>query len=231
MKYDIEKIKKNCPCLNGIRYMDAVDSTNKEARRIAPDGEDNMLVIAERQDGGRGRLGRSWHCAGEDAIAMSILVKPQIDSEKVSMLTIIAALAVSRGIADAAGLDTSVKWPNDIKSDGRKICGILSESVFSGSEFYSVIGIGINVNNDCFPDDISDIAGSVKQCTGKCVNREDIVIEIINRFYEYYEVLCREGDLSSLMDEYNGKCITEGGINKYGELILADGSLKRSGEV
>ena len=230
--YDIETIKKECRKISGIVYFENTDSTNLEARRLAADGaEDGVLILAEHQINGRGRLGRIWDNSGDDAIAMSLLMRPAVSPDRVSMITIIAALAVSEGIEKSTGLKTSVKWPNDLKTGDRKICGILSESVFCGKDFYSVLGIGINVNNDSFPDELRDIAGSISQFTGKKETRERIITESINSFFRYYGILCRDGDLRSLVYEYNEKCITEGGINEYGELIMPDGSLKRSGEV
>ena len=232
MTYDTKKIKSSCERLSGIHYIEEVDSTNTEARRLAADCADGpMLILTENQFSGHGRLGRSWIDSGEDAIAMSLLLRPQISSERVSMLTITAALAVSSGIRKATGLASDIKWPNDLKVNGRKICGILSESVFSGKEFYSVIGIGINVNAGHFPDEISDTAASIKTFTGKTENRENIIIGSINAFFDYYDILCRDGSLINLLGEYNGKCISGSGINEFGELIMKDGSLKRSGEV
>ncbi len=232
MTYDTEKIKSSCMRLSDIHYIKEVDSTNTEARRLAADFADGpMLILTENQFSGHGRLGRSWIDSGEDAIAMSLLLRPQISSEKVSMLTIAAALAVSFGIRKATGLSSDIKWPNDLKVNDRKICGILSESVFFGKEFYSVVGIGINVNADHFPDEISDTAASIKTYTGKTENRENIVIESINAFFDYYDILCRDGSLINLLGEYNRKCISGSGINEFGELIMKDGSLKRSGEV
>ena len=232
MGYDIDTIKNRCERLAGIRYLDTVDSTNQEARRIASqEACDGLIVLAGRQSAGRGRMGRSWSNGGDDAIAMSIVLRPSIKPENVSMLTIIAALAVSEGIEKACGLKTDIKWPNDLKHNGRKLCGILSESVFSGNDFFSIIGIGINVNTEIFPEELKDIAASITQYTGKKENRESIITESINSFFRYYDILCRDQNLSSLTAEYNEKCITEGGINKFGELIMPDGSLKRSGEV
>ena len=235
MGYDISKIEKACDGIVTVRYADSIDSTNSEARRIAPElndtGASGILVLAGVQTKGRGRLGRSWENAGDDAVAMSLLLHPETAPERVSMLTIIAAMAVSDGIKNATGLDTQIKWPNDLKVGDKKICGILSESVFCGSDFYSVIGIGINVNNTAFSPEISKIAGTISEFTQKQESREDIIIESIKHFYKYYRLLCRDGSLISIMDDYNRRCITAGGINEYGELIMPDGSLKRSGEV
>ncbi|MDO4939705.1 MAG: biotin--[acetyl-CoA-carboxylase] ligase [Lachnospiraceae bacterium] len=232
MTYDIDKIKRECKRLSGIHYLEEVDSTNLEAKRLAAYCTDEpILVLAEKQLNGRGRLGRSWTNSGKDAIAMSLLLRPEISPDRVSMLTIITAMAVSAGIRKATGLTTDIKWPNDLKVGGKKICGILSESVFSGKEFYSVIGIGINVSTEIFPDDISSIAASIKEFTKKEENREDIIIESIKEFFVLYDRLCLDGNLRNLTDEYNSKCISGSGINQFGELVMEDGTVRRSGEV
>jgi len=180
MNYELEKIK--CDRLSGIVYLDTVDSTNLEAKRRAAQGaKDGTLVLTGIQSAGRGRLGRVWNNNGEEAIAMSLLLRPNISPDKVSMITIIAALAVRRGIENTCGLSCDVKWPNDLKYKDKKLVGILSESTFCGQEFYTVLGIGINVNNDSFPKELKDIAGSIRLALAnegkpvQSISREDII--------------------------------------------------------
>lgn len=192
--------------------------------------DEGLLILSKHQTAGRGRLGRSWD-TGDDSIAMSLLLRPRIAPDKVSMITIIAALAVRKAIKNVTGLDTDIKWPNDIKSGGRKLVGILSESVFCGSDFYTVLGIGANVNNESFPEELKDIATSLRMETGKTFEIDELVKAMCGCFFEYYDRLQKDKDLSGMMEEYNALCITEGGINEFGELRMSDGSLKRSGEV
>ena len=211
--------------------LDTVDSTNLEVRRRAIEGaKEGLLVLSNHQTAGRGRLGRSWDTE-TDSIAMSLLLRPRIAADKVSMITIIAALAARKAIRLITGLDTDIKWPNDIKHENRKLAGILSESVFCGKEFYSVLGVGINVNNESFPEELKEIASSLRIETGEHFEREKIVEAFCGSFFEYYDRLCEDGDLRNMTEEYNSLCITEGGINEFGELRMSDGSLKRSGEV
>lgn len=227
MEYDINKIKNTCVRVSDVEYSETIDSTNLEAKRRATEGAgDALLILADNQTAGRGRIGRTWLGNPDTSIAMSLLLRPTIPADKVSMITIIAALAVHA----ALDIETQVKWPNDIKIGEKKLCGILSESVFIGKEFYSVLGIGINVNDSSFNDSISQIATSLKNETGKTYKREDIVISIINKFFDYYDILCRDGNLQNILNEYNAICIS-GNINEYGELIMPNGELKRSGEV
>lgn len=227
MAYDIGKIKKNCARLGDVIYLESTDSTNLEAKRRAEEGaKDALLILADNQTAGRGRMGRSWFGNPLTSVTMSLLLRPEIPADKVSMITIIAALAVHGAI----DFETQVKWPNDIKVGEKKLCGILSESVFSGNKFCSVLGIGINVNETEFHYNISNIPTSLKNETGIDYEREDIVIKIINKFFEYYDILCKDGNLINIMKEYNSICIS-GNINEFGELIMPDGQIKRSGEV
>lgn len=229
MSYDVDKIKNKCPRLQNIIYLEETDSTNLEAKRRAAEGEERtLLIIADNQTAGRGRMGRSWFGSPDTSVTMSLLLKPDIPADKVSMITIIAALAV-HGVIE---FETQVKWPNDIKVGEKKLCGILSESVFCGNKFSSVLGIGINVNETDFgfSDSISNIPTSIKIESGKHYEREDVVIAIINNFFDYYDILCRDGDLRNIQKEYNSVCIS-GNINEFGELIMPNGELKRSGEV
>jgi len=214
-----------------IMHLQTVDSTNLEARRQAIEGsDDGLLILCENQTLGRGRLGRSWNSSG-DAIAMSLLLRPEIDASRVSMITIIAAMAVRDAIYEVTGLQTDIKWPNDIKYQDKKLVGILSESVFRGNEFFTILGIGINVNNESFPEEIRGIASSLRLECGRSFEKKEIIEAVWRRFYVYYDVLLRDKDLRNIKDEYNSHCITEGGINDHGELMMSDGSLKRSGEV
>ncbi len=217
--------------ISKILHLETVDSTNLEARRQAMEGaEDGLLILCDNQTAGRGRLGRRWSST-EAAIAMSLLLRPEIDADRVSMVTIIAAMAVRDAIFKVTGLETDIKWPNDIKYHDRKLAGILSESVFRGKEFYTVLGIGINVNNEAFPDEIKEIASSLRIEAGRSFDKDELTEAVWESFFGYYGILLRDKDLRSLTEAYNRSCITEGGINEYGELIMADGSLKRSGEV
>jgi len=237
MSYELSKIK--CARIKDIVYCETIDSTNLEAKRRATQGADaDTLILAGSQNAGRGRLGRVWDNNGDDAIAMTLLLRPSIAPDKVSMITIIAAMAVRDGIKKTCGLSTDIKWPNDLKFHNKKLVGILSESVFCGKDFYTVLGIGINVNNENFPDEIKDIAGSIKLSLNEendklipNIEREQLISSVLDSFYDYYDRLCEDMDLSKIKDEYNKVCITPGVINDNGELVQPDGTIKRSGEV
>ena len=181
-----------------------LDSTNKKARELAfnsaPEG---TLIIAKEQTEGRGRLGRSWDSTKGEDIIMSMILRPDIPAENFSMLTIIAALAVNKAIRKESGLNSKIKWPNDIVFEGKKLCGILTEASFSGRNGFAVVGIGINVNSTAFAEAISMKAGSLRQLTGRVFDTEIIIDSVWKEFDEYYEILKTDGDLRNLVEEYN----------------------------
>jgi len=105
-------------------YLDSIDSTNDECKRLASKvAEEGTLVIAEEQTGGKGRLGRSWSSPKGDGIWMSLILRPKISLYKVSAITLVAGLAVCKALK-SFGIDAGIKWPNDVYINGRKVCGI-----------------------------------------------------------------------------------------------------------
>ena len=225
-------------------FLETVDSTNNYLKRAAEDGAVNgTLAVAEEQTGGKGRRGRSWETPKGTNIAMTILLRPEIRPEHASRLTLLMAMAVVRGIQKETGLQAGIKWPNDVVVDGHKVCGILTEMNTEVDYInYVVIGTGINVNQTEFPEEIREIAGSLKLSAGHPVARAGLIASIMEELEELYEVFLKTEDLSALKDEYNRNCVTCGheirvlepgheytgmtdGINDLGELVVkkADG--------
>ena len=111
-----------------IVYYEETDSTNIRARKLAEEGApDGTLVVTDFQNAGRGRRGRMWVSPSGTGIFMSLILRPDILPSSASMLTLVAALAVYDGIKETTGLETVIKWPNDIVAEGKKLCGILTE--------------------------------------------------------------------------------------------------------
>ena len=225
-------------------FLETVDSTNNYLKRAAEDGAVNgTLAVAEEQTGGKGRRGRSWETPKGINIAMTILLRPEIRPEHASRLTLLMAMAVVRGIQKETGLQAGIKWPNDVVVDGHKVCGILTEMNTEVDYInYVVIGTGINVNQTEFPEEIREIAGSLKLSAGHPVARAGLIASIMEELEDLYEVFLKTEDLSALKDEYNRNCVTCGheirvlepgheytgttdGINDLGELVVkkADG--------
>ena len=157
-----------------ILYFDSIDSTNTKAQELAEKGyPSGTLVVADKQIAGKGRRGRNWESPSGCGIFMTLMLKPDINPNNASMLTLVSALAVAKALADITGKDAKIKWPNDIVIDGRKVCGILTEMSAQFDYINNiVIGIGINVNNSSFPEEISATEWREKIPQGRN-NRED----------------------------------------------------------
>lgn len=191
----------------------SIDSTNNFAKSLAQLGAVNgHTIIAEQQTAGKGRMGKKFYAPNNQGIYLSVIVRPQLSVEYALMITSCAAVAVAEAIEKVSGLRCGIKWVNDLYSNGKKLCGILTEAaigVEQGGLEYAVIGIGINVSNTSFPKELEDIATSIRAETGKNVNRSQLVAEILNRL----EV--RLGDICTkeFLDDYRkrsiiiGKCI------------------------
>lgn len=142
-----------------IHHYEITSSTNAEAKKMILDGAREGVVLAKRQTAGRGRLGRNFF--SENGIFMSMIVSPDKISFDPGFLTSAVAAATCRTITEK-GFPVGIKWVNDILLDGKKICGILTEAVSIGSETLAyVIGIGINVGQNNFPEDIKNIAAAL----------------------------------------------------------------------
>ena len=135
---------------------------------------------------------------------MSFILRPELSPSKASMLTLVAGMAVVAGIRQISGLSPQIKWPNDAVIDGKKICGILTEmSTEEDSIRYVVVGIGINVNTESFPPEISDTATSLKLSLGHELKRAPLIGAVLKSFEQYYSRFMEYGDMTGLMDEYN----------------------------
>lgn len=209
MKTELERIRCTEWAGQEIFYFPVVDSTNTRAKELAGEGAlHGTLVLAERQEAGRGRSGRSWESPEGVGIFMTLLLRPEIQSDHASMLTLVAALAVSAAITKKTKNTAEIKWPNDIVINGKKICGILTEmSVVSGQVSYIAVGIGINVHNAEFPEKIADRATSLYLETGIHFSRAELIEEILEQFEHYYATFLRTEDLSGLVDEYNARLV------------------------
>lgn len=187
-KNKIEALSK-MPCK--VAVFDSVGSTNDVAKELAIKGEkEGTVVVALSQTGGRGRLGRSFFSPNKTGIYMSIILRPEISYENLTLITPAAAVAVYRAIAETLGKQTQIKWVNDIYYKGKKVAGILTETVphENGNRLaYAVLGIGINVlppEND-FPEEIESIAGALLE-KGEEAELENLIGSIINNFFEIY---------------------------------------------
>lgn len=219
-----------------IHYRESVDSTNNWARQEAEEGApDGSVYLADTQTAGKGSRGRSWGSPEGTSISMSLVLRPEIEMSRISMITLVMGLGAADGIRDVTGIDTGIKWPNDVVCRGKKLCGILTEMGPNGD--YLVPGIGINVNMDRFSRDLSDKATSVFLETGRKCDRDRIAAGILESFGRYYDVFLETGDLTGLMDRYQAILANRGrkvrvmnqsnpysgtalGIDQFGELLV-----------
>ena len=199
-----------------VYYKEITESTNLDAKQTE-NALDKSIFLADTQTSGRGRLGREWSSPKGCGIWMSILLKPQGAISDVSQLTLIAGLAVSRVIDE-----TLIKWPNDVLISNKKVAGILTEMSAEGGRIkHIVVGIGINVNNEEFPEELCDKATSMYIETGKFFDREELICDITKEFFAMYDEFLQNG-LIGFKEEYTNKCAT---LNK--EVYLVNGEEKR----
>jgi BirA family biotin operon repressor/biotin-[acetyl-CoA-carboxylase] ligase len=214
-------------------------STNLDAKKLADEGaQSGTLVVADMQTAGRGRRGRDWVSPAGKDVYMTLLLRPECRPERASALTLVMALAVLEAVSDFVDKPVGIKWPNDIVINNKKTCGILTEmSAELDGIHYVVIGVGINVNQTEFADEIKPHATSMYIENGTKINRSKLVARVMHYFEEDYEIFAKTWDLTGLVDKYNKHLVNCGkevrvldpkgeydayaeGINENGELIV-----------
>ncbi|MFQ9310970.1 MAG: biotin--[acetyl-CoA-carboxylase] ligase [Paraclostridium sordellii] len=182
-----------------IVHFESIDSTNNYAKNVANEKVDGTVIISEEQLGGRGRLGKKWHSRKYDGIWMSIILKPDISPMDAPFITLIAGASIVKAL-DNLGIKSTIKWPNDIILNNKKVCGILTElSAEIERVNYIVLGIGINVKTLDFPEDIKNIATSIKKESYEA-SRVDIIRNILEEFEKNYIDYTVNGDKSKTLD-------------------------------
>ncbi|MEE9594577.1 MAG: biotin--[acetyl-CoA-carboxylase] ligase [Candidatus Hydrothermarchaeales archaeon] len=193
-----------------VVYFETVGSTNDIAKEMAEkDAEEGLVVIAEKQTSGRGRLDRSW-VSQRGGLYLSILLRPKMEPEHLQQLTLIAGLAAMRTV-ESYGLEAAIKWVNDVRINGKKVCGVLTEVSGSAEMMgYAVVGVGLNVNNRVskFPKDVRDIATSLKD-EGASASLADVARRLLKQFDTYYQRILG-GGFSEILNEWKASCDTIG---------------------
>ena len=191
-----------------VYYYESTDSTNNQAKREAEKGAAHgSLVVAEAQSAGKGRRGRSWTSPAGTGIFMSLILKPAMRPEYVSTLTLVAALATAKAIEKEL-FSPLIKWPNDLVVNGKKVTGILTEmSTELDQIHYIVVGVGINVNMDNLPAEISETATSLRIESGRSVSRAGLIVAFLQYFEEDFEKFEKTGDMSLLLKDYNRRLV------------------------
>ena len=184
-----------------LHYYDSIDSTNIRAKGIALEAPEGTVIIAEQQTEGIGRLGRTWLSPKGKGIWMSIILKPQVEPENVSKITLLGAAAVNLAL-DQMDINSQIKWPNDIIIHEKKVGGILTEMSMERHRVnYVVMGLGIYVNleQDEFPEELKSKATSLKIAVKENVDKDILISYILNHFEELYEEFKR-GSISKTVE-------------------------------
>ena len=215
-KYELESRMATAWLGKEIVYKETTGSTNADVRRMAEDDAENgLLVVADAQTSGKGRRGRQWESEKGTNLYFSMLLKPDIAPDKASMITLVAAYSVAKVIEKNTGLDAKIKWPNDIVVGKKKVCGILTEMNMERDYIHHiVVGIGINVNEEEFPDEIRDMATSLKKEVGRIVSRANLLCDILLQFEKDYSAFLAAEDLKPFIDDYNKILVNKGALVK-----------------
>lgn len=210
-----------------------ITSTNDKAKELAKNNPINgCVVISEEQSSGKGRLGRNWTSPKNKGLWFSITLTPDIPPTDASKITLIGAAAIYLALSEL-GLETLIKWPNDVILNNKKVSGILTEmSGELNAVNYIIMGIGVNVNIDSsdFPSDILKTATSLKSETGKTINRKKLLASILNNFEVLYDDFINNGNFettlnisrkASILIGKDVQCINRG-IVSYGKVLDID---------
>lgn len=232
-----------------IRFLADTDSTNRQAYLLGEgNAEEGLVVFADRQSAGKGRLGRQWVSPPGVNLYLSVLLRPPLPPHAAPQLTFLSALAVARTIETITSLQPTLKWPNDVLVDGRKVAGLLNEmSAESDRVRFVVLGIGVNLNMtaDQFPSDLRAPATSLLLAGGRPVVRAVFARELLQQLDRLYGEFLNQG-VSPIMTAWEAYCPMVGqsvavdgegpslhgtvaGLDRDGALLLtlADGSTER----
>lgn len=224
-----------------MKLLPVVHSTNQYLKELdTADAENGYVVIANEQNSGRGRRGRTFLSPKGEGIYLSILLKLDKERQDVRLLTICAAVAVSRAIENKCGISAEIKWVNDIFCKGKKVCGILTEAILSAElQELSTVIVGIGINTGSVQLEINDIATSIGEITGIRGIRNSLIAEVLNQFETVYLDYIGRGEKSDILKYYESRLFIIGtqvlvtsledsyvatvlGIDDMGALVVKD---------
>jgi BirA family biotin operon repressor/biotin-[acetyl-CoA-carboxylase] ligase len=181
-----------------VRTYAELDSTNtalvEEARSGAPEG---LVLVADHQTAGRGRLGRTWSAQAGTALLVSVLLRPPLPIDEVPMVLMAAGLAACDGVAAAAGFRPGLKWPNDLVVGDRKLAGLLTEAT-GGADPGVVLGLGINVSAAAYPPELAGEATSCEELASRPVDRGDLLVAFLTALESRYSAVLSAGREATL---------------------------------
>lgn len=225
-----------------IYFYEETGSTNIDAKRLGEEGAPHgAVVVADKQNAGRGRRGRAWESPAGKDIYFTILLRPDCQPSQAAGLTLAMALSVVQAVEKECGVEAGIKWPNDVVVHGKKVCGILTELSLERDYIQHVVtGVGINVNMDVMPQEIAETATSLFLESGKRVARAALLQAVLREFECNYDRYAADLSMESMMEEYNAHLVnrdrqvrildpkgewegTARGINAAGELLVENG--------
>lgn len=234
-----------------VLRFESLPSTNTElARRASEGAAEGLAIVAEEQTAGRGRLQRAWSSPKGAGLYFSILLRPTIPQNHWSLITLMAALAVGDALREGADVETDIKWPNDLLSSERKICGILAEAIETPLGRAVILGIGINLTENAYPPELANLATSVSEAMGGAPDREQVLAALLDALTRWYPRLAEPAQIvdawssrssyaiGKLVQVSNGDDVWQGttcGVEPDGALRLRTSSgeikLVRAGDV
>jgi len=215
-----------------VLVKEEVVSTNEMAKALALEGEpEGTVVTAKHQSGGKGRMGRSWESPA-GGVYLSIILRPELPAADLTLLTVLSCLPVAQAIEESCHAVPRIKWPNDVKLEGRKVAGILVEACYRGGEpRFLIMGVGVNLNTE--PGDLtSPEAGSLKQICGKELDQEHFLNLLLFKLDDFYAKFKRGERDHSLYERYSESLgqdleikLGDQKVKGKGMYLEADGSL------
>jgi BirA family transcriptional regulator, biotin operon repressor / biotin---[acetyl-CoA-carboxylase] ligase len=171
------------------------DSTNRVAMELGYAGElEGTVVLAEAQTAGRGRSGRTWHSEKGTGLYFTVVLRPRLSPAQAPLLTMLAGISAQTAIAAQTGMSPELKWPNDVLLNGKKVGGILTEMHAEPNAVrFVIVGIGINVNQEKFPPELSGTATSIRKESGRMSYRLELLVRLLTQFESDYNRFLREG--------------------------------------
>jgi len=193
-----------------VRYFEEIGSTNTEALEQAKAGApEGLVVVADHQTAGRGRLGRTWSAEPGSALLVSVLLRPPLPVDEVPVVLMAAGLAACDGVEAAAGFRPKLKWPNDLVVGERKLAGLLTESTGEPGPAV-VLGLGLNVTARAYPEELDQPATSCEEEAGRPVGREDLLVGLLRALETRYSAVLAAGGRAATLTAYRADSATVG---------------------
>ena len=192
------------PFVPVVLRFDSLASTNTEAARQAMGGvAEGLCIIAKEQTAGRGRFERVWASPKDAGLYVSIVLRPTLDQRYWPLITLAAALSVRAALDKACAIKTDIKWPNDIMYAEQKLCGILAETVDTGYGRAVIVGIGINLTSQAFPQELKATATSVEAAAGRRPDPEALLSALVDSFANHYQELQGPDGIAQTIAEWS----------------------------